>query len=265
MSMTATCLCGGIRIALDGPVGPVGYCHCTQCQKASGSAFGANADVRRQDWTWVSGDDLLTEYESSPGTFRAFCRRCGSPVYKRRAADPDTRRIWFGLLDDDPGRRALVHVWVESKASWFEITDALPQCLQGPTGAPLTVRPPMSRAQAESHALEWAQAWNRRDVDAVLAHFDDQVVFASPKALVVTGAAVVHGKAALRAYWTAAIASVQLLRFVVRRVLWDPETRELSIIYDRDVDGTTDRAAEMLAFGGQGLVVRGEVLYGVVP
>ena len=105
--MTATCLCGGIRIALDGPVGPVGYCHCAQCQKASGSAFGANADVRRQEWTWVSGDDLLTEYESSPGTFRAFCRRCGSPVYKRRAADPDTRRIRLGLLDDDPGRRAL--------------------------------------------------------------------------------------------------------------------------------------------------------------
>ena len=263
--MTATCLCGGVRIDIGGRVGPVGFCHCRRCQKASGSAFSVNADVRPHYWTWVSGRDLVQEFESSPGVLRAFCRCCGSPIYSRRVADPETRRIRLGLCDDDPGRRPLVHCWVESKAAWFAITDALPQYAQGPTGDPLTPVAPMSRVQAEAYAQEWAQAWNRRDLDAVLAHFDDEVVFASPKALVVTGAPVVYGKAALRAYWTAAIASVQHLSFTARRVLWDAEAHELSIVYDRDVDGKTDRAAEVLAFGPRGLVVRGEVLYGVVP
>ncbi len=44
--MTATCLCGGVRIQIAGKLGPVVYCHCTRCQKANGTAFAANAD----DW-----------------------------------------------------------------------------------------------------------------------------------------------------------------------------------------------------------------------
>ena len=263
--MTATCLCGGIRIEISGRLGPVGYCHCSRCQKASGSAFSANADVRHRYWTWVSGEDLIQEFESMPGVLRAFCRRCGAPVYSRRTVDPETRRIRLGLIDGDPGRRALVHCWVESKAPWFSITDALPQFRQGPTGAPSTPPVIMSRVQADDHARQWAEAWNRRDLDAVLAHFEDDVVFASPKALAVTGAPVVRGKAALRAYWSAAIAPVQHLRFEVRRILWDAESSELSIVYDRDLDGKADRATEVLAFGPAGRVVRGEVFYGVVP
>src|SRR5206468_2711485 len=78
----------------------------------------------------VAGRDLVTEYESSPGKFRAFCARCGSPILARWAAHPDFVRIRLGTLDDDPGTRPLLHVWVGSKAPWFEITDELPR-LQG--------------------------------------------------------------------------------------------------------------------------------------
>ena len=125
--MTAECLCGGVRIEISGKVGPVVYCHCSRCRKASGTAFGANADVRRRYWTLTSGEDLLREFESSPGVFRAFCGRCGSPIYSRGVANPDTVRVRLGILDEDPDRRSLAHVWVGSKAPWFEITDDLPQ------------------------------------------------------------------------------------------------------------------------------------------
>jgi hypothetical protein len=125
--MNADCLCGGVRIEVSGKVGPVVYCHCSRCRKASGSAFAANADVRRKYWKFLSGEDLIREFESSPGVIRAFCSRCGSPVYSRRAADPDVLRLRLGLLDDDPERRSLAHFWVGSKAPWFEITDGLPQ------------------------------------------------------------------------------------------------------------------------------------------
>jgi hypothetical protein len=125
------CLCRGVRFRIDGKLGPAGYCHCKQCQRASGSAFAANAPARTQYFSLTSGAELVSEYESSPGKFRAFCRRCGSPVYSRRDSEPELRRIRLGTLDSDPERRPLLHVWVSAKAPWHEITDALPQLPEG--------------------------------------------------------------------------------------------------------------------------------------
>jgi len=130
--VTADCLCGGVRIEISGKVGPLVYCHCSRCRKAQGTAFSANTDVRRSYWRFVAGEDLIREYESSPGVFRAFCSRCGSPVYSRRPDAPDILRIRLGILNDDPQRRALAHFHVASKAAWFEITDGLPQFAGGP-------------------------------------------------------------------------------------------------------------------------------------
>ena len=121
------CLCGGVRFHIKGKLGPAGYCHCKQCQRASGSAFAANASVRTIYFEITSGDDLVSEHQSSPGKFRAFCRRCGSPVYSRRDTESDIRRIRLGTLDSDPQRRPLSHFWVSSKAPWHSIGDSLPQ------------------------------------------------------------------------------------------------------------------------------------------
>jgi hypothetical protein len=129
--MTADCLCGGVRIEITGKLGPVVFCHCSQCRKASGSAFAANADVRRKYWRFEAGEELIREFESSPGKLRAFCSRCGSPVYSRVEGVPDVLRIRLGLLNEDPGRRSLMHFHVASKAPWFEIRDALPQFAGG--------------------------------------------------------------------------------------------------------------------------------------
>jgi hypothetical protein len=130
--MNASCLCGGVRIEVTGRVGPLVYCHCSQCQRATGTAFSANVNVRRRYWRFAAGEALIREFESSPGAYRAFCSRCGSPVYSRRDADPETLRLRLGIVDEDPGRRALAHFFVGSKAAWFEIADALPQFERGP-------------------------------------------------------------------------------------------------------------------------------------
>jgi hypothetical protein len=73
----------------------------------------------------------------------------------------------------------------------------------------------VSTPEPDGFAREWAAAWNRRDVDAVLAHFHDDVVFTSPVAaeIVLDSAGVVRGKAALREYWCAALAVVPDLHF----------------------------------------------------
>jgi hypothetical protein len=125
------CLCGGVRFRITGRLGPAGYCHCKQCQRASGSAFAANAPVRTRYFSFTSGAELVNEYESAPGKFRAFCRRCGSPLYSRRESEPELRRIRLGTVDGDPGRRPLAHVWVSAKAPWDEIRDELPQFPEG--------------------------------------------------------------------------------------------------------------------------------------
>jgi hypothetical protein len=125
------CLCGGVRFRIRGKLGPAGFCHCKMCQRASGSAFAANAPVRTRYLEWVSGRELVHEYESSPGKFRAFCGRCGSPLYSRRDSEPEQRNLRLGTLDGDPERRPLAHVFVGDKAPWYEIQDALPQYVEG--------------------------------------------------------------------------------------------------------------------------------------
>jgi hypothetical protein len=134
--LTARCLCGGVEIAVSGKVGPLVYCHCSRCRKSSGSAFGANVNVRRKYWRLVSGEELIREFESSPGVHRAFCSRCGSPLYSRWDAEPEMLRLRLGLVEGDPGRRPLAHFFVGSKAPWFEIADALPRFEGGPADHP---------------------------------------------------------------------------------------------------------------------------------
>ena len=123
----------------------------------------------------------------------------------------------------------------------------------------------MDRAEAERYARRWIADWNARDLEAVLTHFEDDVVFTSPRALAVVGVATQRGKAALRAYWTRALASIRTLTFTLDYIAFDPQTTELSIFYDRAVDGRIDRAVEVLRLGASGHVRSAEVLHGVVP
>ena len=78
------------------------------------------------DFRWVQGEDLVSYYESSPGNRRGFCRVCGSPLLSRFDRDPSSYGLPFGALDDDPGVKPKLHVFVAYKAPWFEITDELP-------------------------------------------------------------------------------------------------------------------------------------------
>jgi hypothetical protein len=123
-----SCACGRVRYELDGElVGPVAYCHCWQCRKHSGSSFGTTAAVKTAELRVVSGRELLSSWESSPGVRRHFASCCGSPLYKSRDALPQLLGLRLGSLDSDPRRAALEHIFVGSKAPWVEIRDGLPQ------------------------------------------------------------------------------------------------------------------------------------------
>ena len=120
-----SCACGGIKFEID-EVLALTTCHCSICRKLSGSAFGTYAHVSKRKFRFVSGEDLITHYESTPGSMRGFCKVCGSSAPGQAPYLP-TVSIAAGLLDDDPGVRLMLHVFVSSKAPWWEITDNLPQ------------------------------------------------------------------------------------------------------------------------------------------
>jgi hypothetical protein len=120
----------------------------------------------------------------------------------------------------------------------------------------------MGRAEVEAFAAEWVAAWNRRDIDAVLAHFAEEARFTSPRAAQRVGTAVVEGKAALGAYWRLAAAQATSLHFVLDRVVWDEVRQEAVMLYTNERDGQRTRACEWLRFGPDSLAVEGAALYG---
>jgi len=127
-----SCLCGGVKYRINGQLRDARFCHCSMCRKAHGSAFRARATVQASDFEFTEGGDLVTFYQSSPGNRRGFCRVCGSPIVSKFEAHPNYYGLPLGALNNDLGIRPMQHVHVASKASWFTITDDLPQLPEGP-------------------------------------------------------------------------------------------------------------------------------------
>ena len=130
--LTGRCLCGGVRFEIDDALGPIVCCHCSVCRRVSGSAFASNATVRTAAMRIVAGRELLTEYQSSGNMIRAFCSRCGCPMFGRYPTNDSLRRIRVGSLDGDPGQRPSARIFMASKAPWFEGTEHLESFEEAP-------------------------------------------------------------------------------------------------------------------------------------
>lgn len=134
--LRGSCLCGGVEYEIRGELSGALNCHCSMCRKAHGAAFRSRASVRVADFRWVRGAHLLTWFESSRGNWRGFCQVCGSPLLSRFDQNPAVYGLPLGALDDDPRLKPACHVFVGSKAPWYDITDDLPQFQALPDKAP---------------------------------------------------------------------------------------------------------------------------------
>ncbi len=126
-----SCLCGAVGWRITGPVNMSVNCHCSMCRKAHGSAYASFAAVAAEDFEWLRGETTLTAYASSEAGKRLFCGACGSvaPV-----AAGDNTFVPIGNMRDDIERPIDSHIFVASKAPWFEITDVAPQFDAYPPG-----------------------------------------------------------------------------------------------------------------------------------
>lgn len=117
----------------------------------------------------------------------------------------------------------------------------------------------MNNVNAMEFVCEWEAAWNRRDIEAVLKHFHDDVVFTSPVAQHIGFAkdGIVNGKDALRRYWTAALSQNPELRFQVATVYEGMNTLVIAYKNQQGMD-----RAEVLTFS-HGLVIEGHGLFAV--
>jgi hypothetical protein len=122
------CLCGDIAWEFTGPPELAQNCHCSRCRRARSAAHATNAFFRREQLTWIRGEEKITSY-ALPGAKRFgqdFCRRCGSPV-PRVVASTGYVVVPCGSLDTPPGKGPRGHIFTGSKAPWFEISGDLPQ------------------------------------------------------------------------------------------------------------------------------------------
>jgi hypothetical protein len=132
MAISGSCLCGAVTYEVDATLSDAGNCHCQMCRKQHGAAFGSYATVDPDHFRWVSGADEVSRYESSPNEYRIFCRVCGSTLGDM--SNDSVSSITLGTVDGDPGVRPLSHIFVGSKASWYQINDDLPRFEEWPPG-----------------------------------------------------------------------------------------------------------------------------------
>ena len=119
------CECGAVRYRVADAFRYAQNCHCSRCRAATGSAFKPFAGIERERLEVTSGADrLLIVGEENANDTR--CSRCGSLLFSV-VRDGAYVHVALGSLVDVPRIRPSAHIFVGSKAPWFEITDDLPQ------------------------------------------------------------------------------------------------------------------------------------------
>ena len=123
--LAGKCLCGAVHYAVADEFVYAANCHCSNCRRATGSAFKPFAGIERDKFAVTSGEDGLMTFGDENG-HDAHCKLCGSLLYSV-VRDGAFVHVAMGTLVDDPAIRPTEHIFVGSKAPWFTITDDLPQ------------------------------------------------------------------------------------------------------------------------------------------
>jgi hypothetical protein len=126
-----SCTCGKVKYAVADEFLYSANCHCSNCRKATGSAFKSFAGIERQKLSLTAGQsDLMIVGEDNGHDAR--CGVCGGFLYSV-VRGGEYVHVAMGSLIDTPTIRPREHIFVGSKAEWFSITDALPQYAEFPT------------------------------------------------------------------------------------------------------------------------------------
>ena len=123
LPLTGGCLCGGVRFEVTEPLVSAGYCHCTRCQRRTGTAASAQARIAPGSLRILAGAELVRLYEPPAGFAKAFCSGCGSALWSRHPEDHEVISVRLGAFDTDPGIRPTYRQYVAYAAPWEPLPD----------------------------------------------------------------------------------------------------------------------------------------------
>ena len=121
--LTGACGCGAIRFEVTEPFLSAAYCHCTRCQRRTGTAASVNARARSGSVRVVEGATELRTWAPEGGFEKLFCGSCGSALFSRPGGTEEIVGVRLGSLDGDPGVRPEWHQYVAYAAAWEAIPD----------------------------------------------------------------------------------------------------------------------------------------------
>jgi hypothetical protein len=119
-SLKGACLCGSVEYEVQDPES-MGYCHCTRCQRWTGSSL-AGVVVAKDNFRLTNGENVIKRYESEFAP-RNFCGNCGSSIYDDLGEKYYVAAGLMRELDMEPS----FHLQVAYKAPWETIGDSAPQ------------------------------------------------------------------------------------------------------------------------------------------
>ena len=117
------CNCGAVRYEVTEPLEVAGYCHCSRCQRRSGTAASPQARTAPGAFRLLSGEAQLARFSPPDGSEKIFCRDCGSALYSQNPATPEVVSLRLGTFDDDPGIRPSYRQFVAYAVPWEPIPD----------------------------------------------------------------------------------------------------------------------------------------------
>jgi hypothetical protein len=129
MNYNGGCCCGALRYVSELPPLECGYCHCVICQKTSAAPALVFASFPINEFRYARGTPAI--YHSSEHGNREFCSLCGTQIAFREAKDAETVDVNVGSLDDPLMVSPEYHIWCQSRVSWFETADSLPEYQKG--------------------------------------------------------------------------------------------------------------------------------------
>ena len=123
---TGRCQCGAVRYEINKKPQTVHACHCTECQKRSGSAFGLTMIVERDSFA-VQGElaSYIRTSDNDTKVTSYFCPNCGNPIYGELERSPDILALRPGTLDDTKWFKLDRMIWADSAQSWVEFSDKI--------------------------------------------------------------------------------------------------------------------------------------------
>jgi hypothetical protein len=122
--LTGGCICGGVRFELTERPSDAGYCHCTRCQRRTGTAASPQVRIDARTFRLLRGEALVKAWRHPEGGFeKCFCRECGSHLFARNPDDPAQLSVRLGAFDHDPGVHPAWRAFVAYAAAWEPIPD----------------------------------------------------------------------------------------------------------------------------------------------